>query len=130
MAARIYRGTELDVSFDKDVCIHAAECVRTLPQVFDVDRKPWILPDGGSPEELRDVVTRCPSGALEIVERGAEAAAEAVKIQAMDGGPFVISGAVCVVAQDGSVIKEGAKMALCRCGKSGNSPFCDGSHAS
>jgi len=130
MAARTYRGKELDVSFDSEACIHAAECVRTLPQVFDVDRKPWILPDAGTPEQLRDVVAACPSGALAIVERAAGAAADAVKIQAMEGGPFVISGDVCVVAQDGAVIREGAKMALCRCGKSGNSPFCDGSHAS
>jgi uncharacterized Fe-S cluster protein YjdI len=129
MAARTYRGKELDVSFDKEICIHAAECVRSLPEVFDVDRKPWILPDGGSAEAVRDVVARCPSGALEVVEKSAEAAADAVKIQAMDGGPFVVSGAVRVVAQDGTLIKEGPKMALCRCGKSDNSPFCDGSHA-
>ena len=52
-----------------------------------------------------------------------------MKITAMDGGPFVISGSVTLLAQDGSVLREGAKMALCRCGKSGNGAFCDGSHA-
>lgn len=131
MAKKTYRGTDIDITFDLDTCIHAAECVRSLPKVFDMDRKPWILPDEGSPGELRDVVALCPSGALEALEKTNTAPApEAVKIQAMDGGPFVISGAVRLIGQDGSVIREGAKMALCRCGKSSKGPFCDGSHAS
>lgn len=128
--AKIYRGKELDISFDAETCIHAGECVRQLPKVFDVDRKPWLLPDEGDKAALREVVACCPSGALGVVEKKAPgAAAEAVKIKVMDGGPFVISGSVTLLAQDGSVLREGAKMALCRCGKSGNGAFCDGSHA-
>ncbi len=128
MAKKTYTGTHLDVSFDADTCIHAGECVRGLPAVFDTKRKPWIAPDEASADVIRDVVGRCPSGALEIVEH-ADAGADAVRITATEGGPFVVSGAVCVVASDGSVLREGQKMALCRCGKSGNAPFCDGSHA-
>jgi uncharacterized Fe-S cluster protein YjdI len=130
MAKKTYSGKALDVSFDLDTCIHAGECVRSLPAVFEVGRKPWILADNASADEIREVVARCPSGALEIVEHAAGSKAEAVRIQVMDGGPLVVAGTVCVVAQDGSVIREAGKMALCRCGKSGNSPFCDGSHAS
>ena len=129
MGKKTYSGTHADVSFDLDTCIHAGECVRGLPKVFEVGRKPWILPDEASLEELKDVVSRCPSGALELHEKGAAAEAEAVTITAMEGGPFVISGAVCLVDADGKVIKEAKKMALCHCGKSGNGPFCDGSHA-
>jgi uncharacterized Fe-S cluster protein YjdI len=29
-----YSSRELDVHYDVDLCIHAAECVRGLPQVF------------------------------------------------------------------------------------------------
>lgn len=28
----------------------------------------------------------------------------------------------------GTVIREGTRVAFCRCGHSGNKPFCDGSH--
>mgnify|MGYP001820011840 CR=1 FL=1 len=130
MARKTYRGKDVDVSFDLDTCIHAGECVRGLPAVFDTKRRPWILPDGASADDVRDVVARCPSGALELEEHGGgEAEAAATEIQLTDGGPLIVSGAVCVKDVDGTVIKEGAKLALCRCTKSGNQPFCDGSHA-
>jgi CDGSH-type Zn-finger protein len=35
---------------------------------------------------------------------------------------------VRIVAADGSVLYEGEKAALCRCGRSANKPFCDGTH--
>jgi len=130
MARKIYRGKALDVAFDSDTCIHAAECVRGLPAVFDPERRPWILPDAGAAAELRDVVARCPSGALEVVEHEASAAPSGrVEVKATEGGPFLITGDVCVVGPDGKTLREGAKVALCRCTKSSNAPFCDGSHA-
>lgn len=61
---RRYRGAGVDVSFDREVCVHAAECVRGAPEVFDVGARPWISPDAATPERVVDVVGRCPSGAL------------------------------------------------------------------
>ncbi|WP_205698151.1 (4Fe-4S)-binding protein [Conexibacter sp. SYSU D00693] len=66
MARKAYVGAELTVSFDPEVCRHAAECVRGLPAVFDAQRRPWIQPDAAPASEVRDVVGRCPSGALRI----------------------------------------------------------------
>jgi uncharacterized Fe-S cluster protein YjdI len=60
-----YGGKEVDVSFDPEVCIHAAQCVRGLPAVFDTKRRPWIVPDGASADEVVAQVERCPSGALQ-----------------------------------------------------------------
>ena len=60
-----YDGKEITVSFDAEVCRHAAECVKGLPAVFDTQRRPWIDPDGASPEEVAAQVRRCPSGALQ-----------------------------------------------------------------
>ena len=71
MTRKTYRGTDVDVTFDLDVCIHAAECVRRLPKVFDTQRKPWILPDEAPADAVREVVGCCPSGALEIVDKAA-----------------------------------------------------------
>lgn len=72
MSARTYTGPLLDVSFDGEVCRHAAECVRGMPSVFDTAARPWIDPGAADDEEsartLRDVVGHCPSGALQIIE--------------------------------------------------------------
>lgn len=74
MARKTHAGPIVDVSFDGDVCRHAAECVRGMPEVFDVSKRPWIDPTQAdttdSAQTLRRVVGRCPSGALEIVEPG------------------------------------------------------------
>jgi uncharacterized Fe-S cluster protein YjdI len=72
MARKTYSGPLVGVSFDGELCQHAAECIRGMPSVFDTSARPWIDPRSATtPEEadlLRTVVGRCPSGALEIVE--------------------------------------------------------------
>ena len=66
MARKTYRGRDVDVSFDPEVCAHAAECVKGLPAVFDTRARPWIQPDGAPAADVVEVVGRCPSGALRI----------------------------------------------------------------
>lgn len=61
-----YSGTAIDVTFDAQVCRHAAECVRGLPAVFDTKARPWINPDGASAAAVEAQVARCPSGALQV----------------------------------------------------------------
>ena len=44
-------------------------------------------------------------------------------------GPLLVRGPFKLADQDGNVIEVGRKtVALCRCGKSRNRPFCDGTH--
>ncbi|PRY47472.1 CDGSH-type Zn-finger protein [Geodermatophilus tzadiensis] len=44
-------------------------------------------------------------------------------------GPLLVRGDFRLVDQDGTEIDPGRKtVALCRCGKSGIKPFCDGTH--
>jgi CDGSH-type Zn-finger protein len=44
-------------------------------------------------------------------------------------GPLIVRGHVRIEDQDGNVIDPGRDtIALCRCGKSGLKPFCDGTH--
>jgi uncharacterized Fe-S cluster protein YjdI len=69
VSRKVYEGVEVDVSFDPEVCEHAAECVRGLPAVFDTTRRPWILPDAAPAGEVVAQVARCPSGALRIERR-------------------------------------------------------------
>lgn len=61
-----YRHDDILVTWDDEVCIHAGNCVRTLPSVFDVSRDPWVNPGDASPDEVAETVRACPSGALEF----------------------------------------------------------------
>ena len=126
-----YEGRGGTVTYDVKRCIHAGECSRGLPAVFDSKAKPWINPDAADTIALAAVVERCPSGALHI-ER-ADGIAEAVPgrntATLTAGGPVCLRGDLAVMAQDSSVALADTRMALCRCGESKNKPFCDRSHA-
>jgi uncharacterized Fe-S cluster protein YjdI len=43
-----YKNDKLVVRYDPAICIHAGECVRGLPSVFSLSRKPWIDVNGCS----------------------------------------------------------------------------------
>ena len=61
-----YEAEGITVTFDPNICTHAARCVRGLPLVFDVGRKRWIRPELDTPERVAEQVKRCPSGALQF----------------------------------------------------------------
>ena len=59
----------LKIKWDEKVCIHSGNCVKTLPSVFKVkDRKFVIIQDGAPEDQIRKTVKACPSGALRIEE--------------------------------------------------------------
>ncbi|MGG2106595.1 (4Fe-4S)-binding protein [Lysinibacillus pakistanensis] len=64
MGFKEYRGEKITVYFDGDICQHAAECVKGLPEVFNVKAKPWISLDNADVKNVVEVINRCPSGAL------------------------------------------------------------------
>lgn len=43
-------------------------------------------------------------------------------------GPLVVTGNLEVISGTGRTIRKGTQLYLCRCGASGNKPYCDGSH--
>jgi CDGSH-type Zn-finger protein len=54
-----------------------------------------------------------------------------VSIRCRENGPFVVEGPITVVDHEGDAFPinpDKPAVALCRCGASGNRPFCDGSH--
>ena len=51
-----------------------------------------------------------------------------VTITPSEDGPYLVSGPVLLTAPDGRDIPHPDPMSLCRCGQSGNKPFCDGTH--
>jgi uncharacterized Fe-S cluster protein YjdI/CDGSH-type Zn-finger protein len=130
MTRRTYRGSNLEVSFDSDLCIHATECVRGLPAVFDRDRRPWILPDNVHADEVSAVVERCPTGALQyrrLDGRPGEQPSTATTVTPIEDGPLALRGDLVIRHEDGA-LESLPRAALCRCGQSKNKPFCDNSH--
>jgi uncharacterized Fe-S cluster protein YjdI len=65
------KSDKVVVRYDPAICIHAGECVRGLPSVFSLSRKPWIDVNGATAAEIIEQVKRCPSGALsyELLEK-------------------------------------------------------------
>ena len=61
---KAYRGDAIEVTFDLDRCIHVGECLLGLPDVFDLERRPWIDPSAAGPDSVAAIVERCPSGAI------------------------------------------------------------------
>lgn len=52
-----------------------------------------------------------------------------ITIEIKENGPFLVKGDVKLVDADGNAFtNDKPAIALCRCGASGNSPFCDGTH--
>lgn len=131
MAVKDYAARDLIVSFDASRCIHAAECVRGLPAVFDPAARPWIRPENADGAEIAAVVRRCPTGALAVrtLDGHAIEAPDATNsLSIAPNGPLYLRGRVVFEGGTHASQVEHMRVALCRCGQSQNKPLCDGSH--
>lgn len=129
-----YTHNEVTVLWKPGLCIHSGNCVRALPHVFKPKEKPWVQPEGSTSQELREAIQKCPSGALtyttENIEEIMEATPENIKVTLIENGPAIVVGTCEITHPDGSVETRERRSSLCRCTKSANFPFCDGSHKS
>jgi uncharacterized Fe-S cluster protein YjdI/CDGSH-type Zn-finger protein len=125
----VYRGTDVEVSFDLDLCIHIGECLRGHHGVFQLDRRPWVLPDQADAGAVAEVVQWCPSGALQFrrLDGGPQETHQGTQMTPMRDGPLLVTGEIDVRHEDGS-IERLPRATLCRCGLSNNKPFCDNQH--
>ncbi|MGW1893689.1 (4Fe-4S)-binding protein [Streptomyces sp. NPDC002004] len=123
---KAYKGEAVTVSFDGKRCLHAAECVRGLPAVFDTERRPWISPDGAPADKVAEVVRRCPSGALQyaLADGTPEAPQAPTTVHREPDGRLVMRGDLSVTVADGTTQRE-TRATLCGCGATGRVPFCD-----
>lgn len=126
-----YDTADITVRYNATRCIHARECVRGLPSVFDTARRPWITPDGTKPDEIAEVIMRCPTGALHF-ERNDDGTQEPMpdhnEVDVVANGPLYARGELDILRPDKTTILVDTRIALCRCGGSKNKPFCDNSH--
>lgn len=105
-----YSNNEIEISFDADRCIHAGECVKGLPSVFDVARDPWINVDGAETDKIVEVVNRCPSGALSCKTSDGDFSPGhgELEIKVMSGGPYLVQSKVILIDDEGGKqVKEG-----------------------
>jgi len=125
-----YPGTEIDVQWDGRLCIHVAECGRSADELFEGGRDPWCIPDKCSKAEVREVVERCPSGALTYRDKsGAPETPPAENfLTVVYNGPLFVSGDLELEGAPDDMPGARFRLALCRCGQSENKPFCDNSH--
>jgi len=126
-----YRSATAAVTWDQDLCIHVAECGRAGKALFVAGRDPWCDPESVDDEMVRDVVSRCPTGALAVTFAGAiadEAAPAANTVTVANNGPLYVTGDLDIDAAPERAPALAVRAALCRCGRSKNKPYCDNSH--
>lgn len=125
-----YVGSEITIHDNRGTCCHAGYCTDGLPSVWREHTEPWIDPNGAGRDALISTVRRCPSGALSYSTDGHEYRDQdrPPAVFVSKDGPYHVQGNIAL--QD-EAFNEGASRehyALCRCGRSKNKPFCDGSH--
>lgn len=123
-----YAGDQLTVHWSKTRCIHAAACTRGLRSVFDPKKKPWVQPDQADVDAVLATVAACPSGALWAERSGStpESSPPQNTVRLEVNGPMHVHADLYL--GDAPSPGAGTRASLCRCGKSGNMPFCDNSH--
>jgi CDGSH-type Zn-finger protein len=125
-------GKDLRLSDAPGFCSHARFCVR--------GRGIWNLVrsgDGEAEKTALDMAANCHSGRLVAWDRKTGKLLEPdleKSIGLVEGpgegmpGPLWVRGGIPVIAADGFRYEVRNRVTLCRCGRSVNRPFCDGSH--
>ena len=126
-------GPTLSLTDADNMCVHARFCMRA-GGIWNLTRQ------SGNPE-TRDIAIEeagnCPSGRLVVWDKKSGKALEPEFEKSIvvieypprsEHGPLWVRGGIPVESSDGHVYEIRNRLTLCRCGKSNNKPFCDGSH--
>ncbi len=125
---REYSTDAITVRWYAPRCIHSANCVRALREVFDPQRRPWVDPSAAPADAIAAAVLRCPTGALHFVRHDGgppEVADQPMTATPIRGGPLYLRGDIEVRGLDGSLLRRDSRVSLCRCGLAAKMPFCD-----
>jgi uncharacterized Fe-S cluster protein YjdI len=136
-----YTNGEVTVVWKPKLCIHSTLCYTGLPEVFDPDQRPWVIPGASTTEKIVAQVKECPSNALSYYMNGENestedrteeipsAPAPEVTFEALPNGPLLVRGYITIKDNDGNELQKGPVTAFCRCGATKNKPYCDGAHS-
>ena len=130
---KTYESTDLIVEWQPSLCIHSEKCWRGLPEVFRTNEKPWVNTNGAEDKRIMEQLNLCPSGALSGYwknenKEGDSNKANQIKVEVSKNGPLMVKGSIEIKHSNGDTEHKEKLTAFCRCGASGNKPFCDGSH--
>jgi len=130
-----YTNGEVTIVWKPGICIHSKMCVMGLPTVFDFNARPWINAQGATTEQIIEQVQKCPSGALSYYKNEEAESAEKLTVETerivetIPNGPLLVYGNIRMKHADGTESRPKNRVtAFCRCGASGNKPYCDGRH--
>lgn len=130
--AREFDGADLNLTDAEDFCASARFCHRAGGT--------WNLTQqSNAPEAKQKAIEEtcdCPSGRLATWEKKGKAIEPHFEPSiglvedtlAKKRGPVWVRGSIPVELADGKTYESVNRVALCRCGKSSNKPFCNGSH--
>lgn len=128
---KTFSGEQLSVTWDARLCIHVGECGGSDDELFVAGRDPWCVPDKVDAKRVLEVCERCPSGALSVHDDAGispEQAPPGNRVQVVNDGPLYVHGDLELDGFGQDMPGTRYRVALCRCGKSQNKPFCDNSH--
>jgi len=129
-----YTNGEVTIVWKPKVCIHSENCFKGLPEVFDPNNRPWINAEGADTDTIKAQINKCPSGALSYYMNSEKEKVEDTQkiesiVETIENGPLMVYGNLTVKHHNGQETKKSKVTAFCRCGASGNKPYCDGTHA-
>jgi CDGSH-type Zn-finger protein len=126
-------GPELDLTDAQELCSAIRQCHPAGGT--------WSNVKKSDNPECKKIATQtacnCPSGRLIVWDKKTKKPIEpefepSIGLiedpQAKVSGPIWLKGGVQLVCSDGTNYEKRNRITLCRCGKSKNKPFCDGSH--
>ena len=114
------------IADDRALCFSAGFCGTRTTDVWKLLGAPR---DGAAQDLMRDMVSLCPSGRLVLLEQQRAIEPDLPKsIAVLPGGPIWVRGGVPIFGSQGDAWEVRNRVTLCRCGRSANKPFCDGTH--
>lgn len=123
-----FAGQQIVVKDDHSLCVHSGFCGNRITNIWNMLKEP---DDSLVRGQIMAMVEKCPSGTLSFA---LEADGQVIEpdlpkeIALIQDGPLWVSGSIPVERRDGQPLETRNRMTLCRCGASGNKPFCDGTH--
>jgi CDGSH-type Zn-finger protein len=122
-----YPGAGVTLTDDMSLCTTAAFCHDRVTSVWQ------LMAETGDLEvraRVEGIVARCPSGRLVLETDGGEQVEPEYEpsIVVEEGGPYWVRGRIPIESEDGTPWEVRNRVALCRCGRSENKPFCDATH--
>ena len=132
--AGLIEGPTLSLKDAESLCAFARFC-DPAGQVWNLVKQ---TDEEGPRIQFLHEAGHCPGGRLVAVDNESGADMEprleksiglVIDTRAKVNGPLWIRGGIPIIAADGLAYEVRNRVALCRCGRSSNKPYCNGSHA-